>query len=239
MEAREGEDLSTLQYGASAPKEDVPRPLIPVLAKCWQLPFCRAGIRDNCPIFLAKTKCWKERVGCMCEENIILLAMGGEEKQQPLNITKEMGFVAIGDIITKGNEERRATVQTRVGPRGVRIPTNPHITDVQKRERCRNCIIYNEHQRSKYSFFSVPVTLSVPVLVIWQFDSLRMALGGLLNGIDGLINHISISGTTNVDFARQITGSVPIEAIIIGGLTLIVMTWAQRFLEYCIFKIKI
>jgi hypothetical protein len=239
LEARQGEDLTSMQYGANVQKEDVPRALLPILAKCWQLPFCRAGIRENCPIFLAKTKCWKERVGCMCEENIILLSMGGSEKQQPVNITKEMGFVAIGDILTKGNEEKRANIQTRVGPRGVKIPTNPHVTEVQKRERCRNCIIYNEHQRVKYSFFSVPVTLMVPVIVVWQFEAMRMGLAGLLHGIDSLIRHISINGTTDVDFSRQITGSVPIEAIIIFCLTLVVMTWAQRFLEYCIFKLKI
>jgi hypothetical protein len=239
LEAREGEDLTTLQYGGSVQKEDVPRATLQVLAKCWQLPFCRSGIRDTCPIFLAKTKCWKERVGCMCEENIILLAMGGTEKQQPVNITKEMGFVAIGDIITKGNEDKRANIPTRPGPRGVRIPTNPHITDVQKRERCRNCIIYNEHQRAKYSFFSVPVTLTVPILVFAEFDTFRMWLTELLHGLDRLIGHMSISGTTDVNLTRQITGSMPIEAIIIGCLTLVIMTWAQRFLEYCVFKIKI
>ena len=239
MEAREGEDLTTLQYGANVQKENVPKAALPILAKCWQLPFCRSGIREGCPIYLAKTKCWKERVGCMCEENIILLAMGGEEKQQPVNITKEMGFVPIGDVLTKSNEEKRANITTRLGPNGVRIPTNPHVTDVQKRERCRNCIIYNEHQRIKYSFFSVPVTLCVPVLVFSQFDTVRMWLSGVLKGLDQLINHISITGSTGVDFSRQITGSVPIEAVLIGCMTLVVMTWAQRFLEYCIFKLKI
>jgi hypothetical protein len=239
MEGREGEDLTSMKYGANVQKEDVPRAILPILAKCWQLPFCRAGIRENCPIYLAKTKCWKERVGCMCEENIILLAMGGSEKQQPVNITKEMGFVAIGDILTKGNEEKRANIQTRPGPNGVRIPTNPHVTDVQKRERCRNCIIYNEHQRVKYSFFSVPVTLFVPVLVFAQFDTMRVGLAGLLHGLDKLIAHITISGESDVHLTSGITGNVPIEAILIGCMTLVVMTWAQRLLEYCIFKIKI
>lgn len=239
FEARQGEDLTNLQFGANVQKEDVPRALIPVLAKCWQLPFCRAGIRKNCPIFLAKTKCWKERVGCMCEENIILLAMGGTESAQPVNMTKEMGFVPIGDVITKGNEDKRASIPTRLGPRGVRIPTNPHVTDVQKRERCRNCIIYNEHQRSKYSFLSVPVTLAAPVIVFSQFDTFRIWLADILHGVDKLIAHLTISGTTEVDISHQITGSMPIEAVLIGCITLVVMTWAQRFLEYCVFKIKI
>jgi len=32
---------------------------------------------------------------------------------------------------------------------------------------------------------------------------------------------------------------VPIEAILIVCLTLVLMTWAQKLLEYCIFTIKI
>lgn len=240
FEARQGEDLTRLKYGGEVHKEDVPKALIPVLSKCWQLPFCRAGIRKNCPIFLAKTKCWKERVGCMCEENIILLAMGGTDQAAPVNMTKEMGFVPIGDIITKGATDKKATVPTRMGPRGVRIPTNPHITSLQQRDRCRNCVIYNEHQRQKYAFFSVPVTLVIPVFVAWQFDAARIALTQLLHGLDKLVAHLSISGDGgSLELTRQISGSVPIEAILIVCLTLVLMTWAQKLLEYCIFTIKI
>ena len=38
--------------------------------------------------------------------------------------------------------------------RGVKIPHNPNIPMSVKRERCRNCVIYNEHQRMKYQFFA-------------------------------------------------------------------------------------
>jgi hypothetical protein len=242
MEGRQGEDLTSVQYGQNAAREDdTPRALIPVLAKCWQLPFCRAGIRKKCPIFLAKTKCWKEKVGCMCEENIIMLAMGGAESQTPVNMTKEMGFVPIGDLLAKNSEDKRANIPTRQGPNGVRIPVNPHITPEQQKYRCHNCIIYNEHQRLKYSFFSVPVTLFVPVLVFWQFDSVRMMLTSLLKGIDKLVAHLQFSGdgAVSLDLSRQIAGSMPIETILIICLVLVLMTWAQRLLEYCIFTIKI
>lgn len=238
--ARQGEDLTNMQYGANVAREEVPKAMIGAFAKCWQLPFCRSGIRKSCPIFQAKTKCWKERVGCMCEENIILLAMGGTEQQKPVNMTKEMGFVPIGDLLSKGNEEKRAAITTRVGPRGVRIPTNPHITDQQKRERCRNCIIYNEHQRQKYQFFSAPVTLSIPVLVAWQFDSLTRLINMLMKAIDSLFSHLSISGNgPSLDLYKSVAGSMPIETMLIVCMTLILMTWAQRLLEYCTFKIKI
>ena len=149
------EDIANSDYGKNAKTEaDQPRALIGAMAKCWQLPYCREGVRKTCPIYHARTKCWKQRVGCMCEENIIRLAQAPTKGDAPATIemAKGMGFVAIGDLIAKSEAEVRPNMPTREGPRGVRIPTNPHLSDAQKRERCRNCIIYNEHQRQKYRF---------------------------------------------------------------------------------------
>lgn len=240
-DGRRGEDLANMTYGKEVAKEDVPRAPIGAFAKCWQLPFCREGIRVHCPIYHAKTKCWKERVGCMCEENVLRLAMGGEERK-PIDMTKESGFVPIGDLIVKSEALTKAAISTRVGPRGVRIPTNPHITDAQKRERCRNCVIYNEHQRMKYNFYAPIVTIIVPILVMLQFDQLRVMLKSGLHMLDSLIAHIKFtpSGTDSTSsITTTINGSLPIEAILIGIITLLVMTWVLHVLEFCTFKLKI
>ena len=237
---RRGPDLTALQYGKGAKKEKVPKALIAATAKCWQLPFCREGIRVKCPIYLGRTKCWKERVGCMCEENIILLATGGEE-HKPTDMTKEVGFVAIGDLISKSEAEKRTTMNTRQGPRGVRIPTNPHLTDGQKRERCRNCIIYNEHQRMKYQLLAPLVTVAVPALVFLQFDSIRDWLSGAMRTLDTMIAGLKFTGesASSGALSNQVSSSIFIQGAIILCLTLMVMTWALRLLEYCTFKIKI
>ena len=110
MTARKGTDLTDLTYGQNATKEEVPKALIGAFAKCWQLPFCREGIRKGCPIYHARTKCWKERVGCMCEESIILMSMGGKETTRGQDMTKESGFVPIGDLLTKSAEEKRISI---------------------------------------------------------------------------------------------------------------------------------
>lgn len=235
-------DLTSISYGKDAAQTDRKRPLIGAMAKCWELPFCREGIRVRCPIFHAKTKCWKEKVGCMCEENIILLAMGGSNapdpnKTQPL--TKESGFVPIGDLLSKNAEERKAAIPTRVGPRGVRIPTNPHLTETQKRMRCHNCVIFNEHQRQKYQFLSVPVTLLVPLLVVLKFDDLRQLVDQFLAVMDRLVGLASLNTITGSNLSHEIKDNLSIELIFIICLTLVVMTWAQRLLEYTMFKIKI
>src|SRR5262249_18302282 len=133
IDTRSAQDLANVTYGKDVGAQQRPQALLGIFAACWQLPFCRDGIRTKCPIYHAKTKCWKELVGCMCEENIILLAMGGEEHKKGQDMTADGaaaaptsgGFVPIGDLITKKAEETRASIPMRPGPRGVRLPHNP------------------------------------------------------------------------------------------------------------------
>lgn len=244
------QDFANAKYGKDIAKSTtVPKALIGAFAACWQLPFCRENLRPNCPIFLSKLKCWKEQVGCMCEENVMLLAMGAEERSKGSNLANAGGpapataggFVPIGDIITANSEKTRATMTTRLGPNGVRIPTNPHLSSMQKRTRCHSCVIYNEHQREKYQLLSGPVTLLVPVIVIWQFQAMIGLVEASLRGLDALMAHVSFSpaGGTGISVTNAVNGNVPVETMFIVCFSLVMMTWAQKALEFFIFKLKI
>ncbi|MFI5387363.1 MAG: hypothetical protein ACHQ50_14735, partial [Fimbriimonadales bacterium] len=98
------------------------------LGKCWQLPFCRKFVRERCPIYHARRTCWKELTGCMCEEEVIRNAM--ENKAIPKDALMAATY----------------------------IPRNTKLTFDQKRERCKSCVIYNEHQKHKYKI-ALPATL--------------------------------------------------------------------------------
>lgn len=118
MRSQLGAKADNLKYGKNIKEEKETQNVL--LGKCWQLPYCRKFVRELCPIFHAKTTCWKERVGCMCEESVIANAMTGKA------IPRDM--VAAAKY----------------------IPVNSKLTPNQKAERCRNCVIYNERQRQKY-----------------------------------------------------------------------------------------
>jgi hypothetical protein len=61
--ARKKEEFTAMQYGGAVQEEAPPSaPPIGMFAKCWQLSFCRDAIRKGCPIYHARTRCWKERV---------------------------------------------------------------------------------------------------------------------------------------------------------------------------------
>jgi len=235
------EDLTDPTYGAGAIREETPRALIGAFAKCWQLPFCRETVRKTCPIYHAKTKCWKERVGCMCEQNILHLAMADATIEMKAAPGTASGFVPIGDLLSQSSDTERHAIPTRPGPNGVRLPDNPHLSAEEKAERCRNCIIYNEHQRQKYQLMAPLITLLLPLYVVLNFDTVRDTLTEAIRSLDRLIGNLSFSANPDemMLFTRQVTSSISVETIIIICLTLIGMTMALRLLEYCVFKIKI
>lgn len=113
-----GTKADQLKYGKGIKEETGKQNIL--LGKCWQLPFCRTFVRDKCPIYLSKRTCWKELVGCMCEESVIRGAM--ENKPIPKDALLAANF----------------------------IPQNHKLSMAQKKDRCYSCIIYNEHQKHKY-----------------------------------------------------------------------------------------
>ncbi len=49
-----------------------------MMSPCWKLPFCREVIRNQCPAFLAKKRCWKFGRGCYCDEEMVARIIRGE-----------------------------------------------------------------------------------------------------------------------------------------------------------------
>jgi hypothetical protein len=237
-----GPDLTAMKYGANAREENNPRALLGAAAKCWQLPYCKEAVRKTCPIFHAKSKCWKHRVGCMCEENIMRLSMANPGTASPANQGIGSGFVAIGDLISTSESNTRSDLPTKVGPKGVRIPHNPNLSAAKKKERCNNCVIYNEHQRQKYNLFSPIVTLAVPLFAILNYSALQTWLANMLHNIDMVVGHLQFTGTPSTGpsvITQDLTGSIFIEGILIFCMGVIVLSFALRLVEYVVFTLKI
>lgn len=259
--AHRREEFSAMQYGGSVHEEKPPsKPPVGILAKCWQLPYCRDVIRKGCPIYHARTKCWKERVGCMCEENVIRHAMDAIiskeliQKDEPdaddplggigsLAITKEAPGESEALLEWEKTQEypSRTAVAAPPAPRHVKIPHNPNVPMHVKVERCRNCVIYNEHQRLKYQFFAPLLVLAVPAVAFVELQTLSNWLNQLLSEVDRLLGKLSLSGGGGVapDLAGSITSIGFANYVIIGCLVVILTTMALRFLEYVVFKLKL
>lgn len=196
-----GAKKDTLKYGKGI-KEDSDKQNV-FMGKCWQLPYCRKFVRDKCPIYHAQRTCWRELVGCMCEEAVIRVAM----ENKPVS--------------------KEALLS------GAAIPRNNKLTDSAKRERCKNCVIYNEHQKHKYK-------LAMPTVLISYIGIFLLIRVPMTNYINNALDRgnkaiVTASGGAvgNVDTGAWFTN------FLVGAIVVVFLAYTIKVVEFAIFKLKI
>lgn len=205
--AREGSKADLLKYGKGVKEEKDIKNVF--MGRCWQLPFCRKFVRERCPIYHARRTCWRERVGCMCEEEVIRNAM--ENKAIPKDMVAAARY----------------------------IPYNNKLPLEAKKERCRQCVIYNEHQKHKYKLV-LPITV---VGFIGMYALLRtpllMATNGLVENLDRIFKNLTL-GQGSSDVSKKLTEStIPFNEILLVCIMIVALAYVLKLLEYLIFKLKI
>lgn len=206
-----GSKDTLMKYGSGV-KEDYDFKNV-FMGKCWQLPFCRKFVREKCPIYHARRVCWKERVGCMCEEEVIQGAMSGT--------------VIPKDVVAAAKF----------------IPYNNTLTPAQKAERCRQCVIYNEHQRHKYKLATYVVPLSVAAFYAAFREPLLWWTLGLVGDFDRMMSRFTftaqgVGAESGVESAVAATPGL-LEEFVLIGIMLFIFAQIMRVVEFCIFKLKI
>jgi hypothetical protein len=180
------------------------------LGKCWQLPYCRKFVRERCPIYHSRRTCWQERVGCMCEESVIQNAMEGK--------------VIPSDIVAAAKY----------------IPKNSKLTPAQKAERCRQCVIYNEHQKHKYQLALPLAALGLVGLYVALHGPLKEAIQGMLQQADSVMIKDERLAQAGADDVTSVTkGVIPYAEIIMVAGFLILFAYTVRIMEYLFFKLKV
>lgn len=180
-----------------------------LMGNCYQLPYCRKFVREKCPLYHARRACWREKVGCMCEEEVIRGAM--EDRPIPK------------DALTAAKM----------------IPYNNKISHAKKVERCKICVIYNEHQKHKYKV-SVPVII-VGVIAFYagMHGVLIAAVKAVFDKIDSVVSHVSVSGNgTNINDALD-KSSIPFHEIFVAALMVLILANLLRASEWVFFKAKL
>ena len=206
-------------YGAEAKAETKPV-RTSLIAKCWEGPFCRDFIRPHCPIYLQKKTCWQEKRGCYCEEEIVSAAA-----------SKVSGIVLDMAPDPKYNFANTAKPLGSLG--GENAYRKPELSEAQKRERCKYCVIYNEHEHEKYKLL-VPVVMIGTAGACVVFSSLlRAAIGGILTFTQGLANHLSFTtgggpGNTALALTQQNTA---VEWLFVAALTVMIVSKALQALR--------
>lgn len=211
-------DLAAIQranakYGAGTKTQPKSKQRQIFLGRCWEGPYCRDHIRAKCPIHIKRRgPCWWYKEGCMCEERIVLQAMIAPD--------------------WKDQMARAHQSQTLTGPR-------KHLSPEAKRERCRSCIIYNEHQRQKHKALTVVALIAVPGLLIWQFPVLNAVVNKLLLGLDDLTRRFSFGADPSGIPALHNSAYALIAWVFVFALGVVLLSQVMRAIEFLCFKLKI
>lgn len=193
-----------LKYGKGVKEEQAQSVF---MGKCWQLPYCRKFVRERCPIYHSKRSCWKEKVGCMCEEEVIRGAM--ENKVIPKDAVAAARF----------------------------IPQNNRLTYAQKVQRCKQCVIYNEHQKHKYRLWLVISNVAAVAAAV----ALWMPLIGVMTKSSKAIDDIvkgALATNQDIKVTTMFDTNIFIP-ILLGSFMLMGFAYMMKLLEYLIFKVKI
>lgn len=196
-----GTKADQMKYGKGVKEEAGTQNVF--MGKCWQLPFCRKFVRERCPIYHAKRTCWRELVGCMCEEQVIRNAMENKpvSKEALLN--------------------------------GTAIPRNNRLTEAQKKDRCKNCIIYNEHQRHKYKLTMPAVVGTLGLIYLIGRPVLVPATEHTVMTINTVVQKGSLG------LVGQKTPPIVFTEMLLGVFFIIALTYSMKIVEYLIFKLKV
>jgi hypothetical protein len=204
--AKEGAKADQLKYGKGIKEERDYQNVF--MGKCWQLPFCRKFVRERCPIYHSKRTCWKEKVGCMCEEEVIRNAM--ENRPIPKDMIAASRY----------------------------IPVNNRLTLEQKNQRCRQCVIYNEHQKHKYRL-SLPIVLLIFILIYAAGRPVFLRMThGLLETLDRWVGTVTFKPDVGVAEAVNTT-IIPFQEILLVCFMVVALAYTLKMIEYFIFKLKV
>ena len=202
------------KYGHGVQKQPASTQRQVFLGRCWEGPFCKDGIRQRCPIFLEKRgPCWRRKEGCMCEERIVLQATIAPDWK---------------DQMTRANQ----ALALGTGARKV-------LTPAAKRERCRSCVIYNEHQRQKHKALNAIILVGVPALLFVNFAWLQQGVNDFLHLTDAAAKRFAFSANPS-GLAFLHDGSYTLFAwVMVGVFAVVLLSQALKLAEYICFTLKI
>lgn len=184
---------------------------------CWQTPFCREALRSGCIPYEQMKSCWRLKTGCRCEESSV-------RNRSPISRAAAQGFD--DRLAAKLPEQKKV-----------------ELTAEEKRQRCRECCIYEEHQKMKYRILS-PLVIVASIAMIWIYSGpVKALLGRALEFTDEFAQKISFGGAppeiVGPDWTSTAAASNVVEWLFLICLGMIMISYLLKGLEYLIFELQV
>ncbi len=196
-------------------EDDLPKGKLCIL--CWQMPYCRSYLRRYCQAYERRRPCWQIKIGCYCDEDMILRMM------------KRSSGSTVG-----GKDQTFAWLAGSQGKK-------KDLTAAQKRQRCRDCSLYQDHQREKYQllgWLAFPSTIGIMYMF---YRPIKAGLHEGLNFTDQFARRLSYGTVPTADqsWVNSPAASDTVETLFLMCLGLILVTYILRAIEYLVFEVQV
>jgi hypothetical protein len=115
------------------------------------------------------------------------------------------------------------------------IPRNMKLTFEQKRERCKSCVIYNEHQKHKYKALMPAILIGFIAMYLGLHTVLIQGVGAIIGTLDQLMGKALL----RPGGGGQLEQPSAFKELLLVCLLIVGLAYAMKLLEYVIFKLKV
>lgn len=181
---------------------------------CWHMPYCREYLRSFCKAYEQRKSCWRVKSGCYCDEDMILRVMKNAKTAKVAGFDQRFSGVA---------------------------GTGKSLGGSEKRDRCRQCFLYQEHQKQKYRLLS-PLAFPATVILMWMYlQPVKAVLGKALSFTDKFAGSVTYGHGQAVgnQWANAPVTSETVLWMFLICTGLIIVTYVLRGIEYAIFDMQI
>lgn len=190
-------------------KKRGPRRTEKLYAHCWDMPQCNERVKKVCPAWQKRKSCWQVKAGCLCDQDVVRLALIERDREQGADVSQ-----------------------------GLRTATQPKVilTPKQKKERCRVCTIYSEHQRQKFRIAAPLTIVAVLAVYVFVYEPLSAVLYGILEKTDKFMSFLTYRQGADASFAAQGQIVTTLAMICLG---VVLLSFTLRALEYLIYELQV
>jgi hypothetical protein len=200
------------EAGAIAAERALERPSL--MRKCYELHFCRTGLRTNCPRFLEGVSCWKKKSGCYCDQGLATRLLTGVGANARAAMAQELQAA-----------QRRSRAQAK--------------RQRKQKAPCGECPVYLEHQKHKYrvvSWFAYPAAAAIigatVTLIREGYEQVQYRLGDFLSQFRLLPHPLTDHPLEQVAWLSAENAAVLLIGVLLVGVLL-------QLTELVIFRVKL
>ena len=191
------------------------------LSRCWELPYCHAAIRDLCPAYKQGKNCWRLKLGCNCDPHMIeaLIRGGGAERGKA---DAKSGMRTVHEAYVRSD----LTGDRRVG-------------QAERTRECRDCPIYNEHQREKFKVLNPIIMVATIVGLLAAYPFFQSIYVRAVAGMTEVIRKLALG--SEFDPTRWFEGwqTPVVRSLLFFVFAGIVLSYVLKFVEWAILVKKL